>query len=224
MKPVGGGRINELARIVSPSDHGCADDVSQVPRLQNPSESVHFNVHRVVVGCGIRIQDNSNLLTVDVMVKISNSETAVIGKESESAIELDSRQLVAMTQIGCVIKEDDTSGRDASRAHPPQCAIRVDNGRFEIATRPFNHDVVVAQIGVICTCFQDRRIVISARIIESSGRDSDVSLLRGAVHKPISERNDVTVSIVKSVDWQDDLAGLRVFKASIYEVRIGISG
>ena len=45
------------------------------------------------------------------MVEINNSETAVIGKEGESAIELDSRQLVAMAYIGCVIKEDGTTGR-----------------------------------------------------------------------------------------------------------------
>ena len=86
------------------------------------------------------------------MVEINNSETAVIGKHGDSAIEVDSRQFAAMTQIGCVIKEGGTTDRDAGRAHPPQCAVRIDDGRCEIATRPFNHDVVVAQIGVICTC------------------------------------------------------------------------
>ena len=42
---------------------------------------------------------------------------------------------------------------------------------------PFNHDVVVAQIGAICTSLQDRRIVVSAWIIESGGRDGGDSLL-----------------------------------------------
>ena len=45
------------------------------------------------------------------MVATNNSETAVIANEGESAIELDSRQLVAMTQIDCVIKEDDITER-----------------------------------------------------------------------------------------------------------------
>ena len=93
------------------------------------------------------------------MVEIDNSEIAVIANEGESAIELDSSQLVAMTHIDCVIKEDDITARQASRAHPPQCAVRIDDARFEMAARPVNHDVVVAQISAICTCFQDRRIL-----------------------------------------------------------------
>src|SRR6266481_2546542 len=82
-------------------------------------------------------------------MEISNSETAVIANECDCAVEVDSRQLVAMSQINCVIKEDGTTERDASRAHPPQCAIRIDDGRCETAARPFNRDIVVAQIGVI---------------------------------------------------------------------------
>ena len=111
------------------------------------------------------------------MVEINNSKTAVIANEGDSAIEVDSKQLMAMTEINCVIKEDDITGRDASRAHPPQCAVRIDDGRLEIATRPFNHDVVVAQVRAICTCLQDRRIVISAWIIESGSRDRGDRLL-----------------------------------------------
>ena len=72
-----------------------------------------------------------------------------------------------MTHIDGIIKEDRITDRDAAGAHPPQCAVRIDDGGFEIATNPFNHDVIVAQIGGICTCFQDRWIVISAWIIES---------------------------------------------------------
>src|SRR5258707_12622161 len=68
MEPVTWRLINEVAGIISPSDHGCADDVSQIPLLQNPSCSVYFNVHRVIVRCGICIQDNSDFATVDVMV------------------------------------------------------------------------------------------------------------------------------------------------------------
>ena len=82
-----------------------------------PECAIHFNVHRVRSrSCGIRVKDNPNFARVDVMVEINNSETAVIGKESESAIELDSRQLGAMAYIDCVIKEDGTTGREVSRA------------------------------------------------------------------------------------------------------------
>ena len=111
------------------------------------------------------------------MVEINNSETAVIGKDSENAIELDSSQLRAMAYIGCVIKKDGTTGRDVSRAYPPQCTVGIDNSWFEIAARPFNHHVVVAQIGVMCTCLQDRWVLVSAWIIESGGRDRGDSLL-----------------------------------------------
>src|SRR5262245_17021125 len=105
------------------------------------------------------------------MVAINNSDTTIIAYEGDSAIEVDPRQLATMTEIDCVIKEDGTADRQASRAHPPQCAVSVDDGRCEIATRSFNHDIVVAQIGAVCTCFQDRRILVSARIIERGGRD-----------------------------------------------------
>ena len=75
------------------------------------------------------LQDNSNFATVDVVMEINNSESAVIAKESESAIEFDSKQLMAMSQINCVIKEGETTSRAAGRAHPPQRAVRIDDGR-----------------------------------------------------------------------------------------------
>ena len=37
MEPVGRRWINKLAGIVSSGSHGCADDIGQVPLLQNPS-------------------------------------------------------------------------------------------------------------------------------------------------------------------------------------------
>ena len=40
------------------------------------------------------------------MVKLDDSETAVIGKVGDSAVEVDSRQLMAMTYIDGIIKED----------------------------------------------------------------------------------------------------------------------
>ena len=109
MEPIGRCWINELAGIVSSGSHGRADDIGQVPGFQNIAGSVHLNVHRVVVCCGIFVQDNSDFATVDVMVEIPDSETTVIGKEGDCAIEVDSRQLAAMTQIGCVIKENGTT-------------------------------------------------------------------------------------------------------------------
>ena len=62
-------------------------------------------IHGFVVCCGIRLQDNSNFATVDIVVEINDSETAVIAKQGDSAIEIDSKQLVAMSQINSVIKE-----------------------------------------------------------------------------------------------------------------------
>src|SRR6266496_2367747 len=214
-------RMNELGGIVSSGSHRCTDNVAQLPYLQNVARNVHLDHCRFEVRCGIRVQDNSNFATVDVVVEINNSETAVIAKEGESAIEVDSRQLVAMSQIGCVIKEGDITERQASRAHPPQCAVRIDDGRFEIATRPFNHDVVVAQIGAICTCLQDRRMVVSAWIIKTGRCDSGASLLGRTVQKAISESDDIRISSVKSVNWQNNL--WRVFKPPAHEVVIGIS-
>ena len=61
-------------------------------------------------------------------------------------------------------------------------------------------------------------------IIESGGCDCDVGLLRRAVHKAISQINGVGISIVKSVDRQNDLAGLRVLKTPVNKIIIGISG
>ena len=73
-------------------------------------------------GCGIRLQDNSNFATVDVVVEINDSEIAVIAKESDSAIEIDSKQSRATSQINCVVKESGTTG---SRCQPcPPTAAR----------------------------------------------------------------------------------------------------
>ena len=59
------------------------------------------------------------------MVKISNSDTAVISHLRESAIELDSSQQVAMTYIDCVIKEDEITGCEISCPYPSQRAVGV---------------------------------------------------------------------------------------------------
>ena len=126
-----------------------------------------------------------------------------------------------MTQIGCVIKEDGTTEGDAGRAHPPQCAVRIDHAGCKMTARPFNHDVVVAQVGVICTRFQDRRILVSARVVESRGCNCDIGLLRRAVHEPISQRNGVAEAIVKSVDRQNNI--WRMFEPPAREIVVGIS-
>ena len=49
------------------------------------------------VGGGIRVHDNPDFATVDIVMEIDYAEIAVIAKQGDSAIELDSRQLVAMT-------------------------------------------------------------------------------------------------------------------------------
>src|SRR5262249_27345637 len=177
MEPVTWRWINELAGIISTGDHSRTDDVSQIPLLQNPSCSVNLNIYRVIVCCGIRIQDDSNFTKVDIVVKIDDSEVAVIGKLGYSAVEINSNQFAAPTHIGCVIKKDRPTGGDASRAYPSQCAVRIDDARCKIAATAFNHDVVVAQISVICTSLQDGRILVSAWIVEDGGRDSRISLL-----------------------------------------------
>src|SRR6266487_1758588 len=143
MEPVVWRRVNELARIISTGPHGCADDVGQVPRLQNPARSIHLDVHRFVEGCRIRLQDNSNLAKVDIVVEKSDSDTAVIPNLIDSAIEVVSIQPGAMNEIGSVIKEGGSVTREASCAHPPQRAVRIDDGWCEIVTT-LNHDIVIA--------------------------------------------------------------------------------
>src|SRR5206468_3782586 len=145
MEPIGWCWINELARIVSARDHRCADNIGKVPDLQHGARRwIHFNVHRVVVCSGIRIQDNPSFANVDVMVEVNNSNVAVISKVCNHAIKVDSIQYAANTQIGCIIKEDGTTGRDAACAYPPYCTVRIDDGRFESAATALNHDVIVA--------------------------------------------------------------------------------
>ncbi len=111
------------------------------------------------------------------MVEIDNSETAVIANLGESAIELDSSQQVAMTQINCVIKKGGANDGDACGAHPSQCAVGIDDDRCKIAARSVSHDVVVAQIPAVCTWFHDDRVLITTRVIESGCHNRDDSLL-----------------------------------------------
>src|SRR5437762_800392 len=93
------------------------------------SPSIHFNVHRFVKGCGIRVQDNSNFAAVDIVVEKSDADVAIIAKLGGSAVEIDPIQLGAMSKISSVIKEDGNTARKASGAHPAQCAVCIDDGR-----------------------------------------------------------------------------------------------
>ena len=59
------------------------------------------------------------------MVKIGNSDTAIISHLRESAIELDSSQQVPVTYINCVIKEDEITSCEISCPYPSQRAVGV---------------------------------------------------------------------------------------------------
>ena len=65
-------------------------------------------------------------------------------------------------------------------------------------------------------------ILVSACIIERGCSNRNVCLLGGAIKKPVSQCNEITVSIVKSIDRQNDLAGLRVFEMPIDKVGTSI--
>ena len=66
-------------------------------------------------------------------------------------------------------------------------------------------------------------MIVSARVVKGGGPDCDVRSLRRTVDKPISQANHIGVSGVKSIDRQNDLTGLRVFKTPVNEVVVGIS-
>ena len=84
-------------------------------RLQEPlPEASTSRCSTRIVRCGICVQDNSNFAAVDIMVEINDSETAVIAKQGDSAIELDSKQLAAVTYIDRVIEEGGTPLESAS--------------------------------------------------------------------------------------------------------------
>ena len=145
MEPIIWRWINELVGIIAAGPHGCADDVSQVPRLQHCARMcVYFQHKRFKVRCGVGFQDNSNFAGVDVMMKIGHSYVRVITNGNESAVELDSVQLRAIREIHTVIKEPGGISHEASRAHPSQRSVRIDDGRHEIAASSLNHDVVIA--------------------------------------------------------------------------------
>src|SRR4029077_17738026 len=144
MEPVVWRLVNKLTRIIASGPHGRADNSGQVPSLQNPARSVHLNVYRLREGCGIRVQDNSNFATVDIVMEKSDPETAVIANLGDGAVEIDSIQAGTMSQINSIIKKASRITRKPSRANPSQRTVRVDDGGREIAACSLNHDVVVA--------------------------------------------------------------------------------
>src|SRR4029078_11782877 len=98
MEPIGWPRVNKLAGIVSSCAHGCTDNLSKVPRLQNRARiGIHFPVHRFVVVLGISIQYQSRFAGIHIVVKITNSDGAVIRQLSESAVELDPEESRTVT-------------------------------------------------------------------------------------------------------------------------------
>ena len=55
MEPIGRRREDKLTRIVTASNHGCADDVSHVKRLQHVTVyAINFQNFGFEVGGGIR--------------------------------------------------------------------------------------------------------------------------------------------------------------------------
>ena len=140
------------------------------------------------------------------MVEITDSDIAVIAKEGESAIKINSIQVGAMSIIDCVIEERGSKANEigCGRAHPTQRAIGINDRRREAAALPAEQDVVIAQSGA-ASMLQECRIFISAWIFEAGGRDCGAILLRRTVQKAVSQCDGIGVSIVKSVDWQNDL-------------------
>src|SRR5262249_19788609 len=128
--------------------------------------------------CGIRVQNNSHLAAVDIVVEELNSEVTVIANHGDSPIELDSIESRTMSKVGSIIKEGGTNICEASCAHPPQCPIRVDNGRCETAATAFDHNVIVTQKSAVRPGLEPCRMVVAAAlIIEMGGRDRGDSSL-----------------------------------------------
>src|SRR5436190_18214654 len=127
MEPIGWRRVDKAARVSSPGPHGSAYNIGQVPGLHHAPGSVHLDVYGLVIGYGIRVQNNSHLAAIDVVVEELNSKIAVIANHGDGSIEIDSIELRAMRKIGGVVKEGGTNTREASCAHPPQFPVRIDN-------------------------------------------------------------------------------------------------
>ena len=88
MEPIGWPRVNKLAGIVS-SRPMAALISARFHVFTTAPVRIHFHVHRFVVVLGISIQYQSHLAGIDIVVKITNSDAAVITHLSESAVEPD---------------------------------------------------------------------------------------------------------------------------------------
>src|ERR1700730_14428040 len=162
------------------------------------------------------------------MMQVDYVHAAIVCKQlGAPVIKLDAVQPGALRHEYPVIKECGRRKKSALCrycANPAQISIGIENNRRVIPASRSVKDIIITQCSAVRSGKKPGWIVVAAAlIIETGSRSCEISLLRRTVHKSISQCEDIRTPSLKSIDRQNDCAGLLVLEVSVYEVVVRIS-
>src|ERR1044072_8432734 len=105
MKPIGGCRIDELAWIVSTSDHRGADDLRQLPGSKHIAGGVALQIDAFRLVDSIDVEDHALPARINIVMKADHTNPAVVGHRCRHAIELSAKKRSAGGKKNCIAEQ-----------------------------------------------------------------------------------------------------------------------
>src|ERR1051325_7251093 len=112
MKPIDGGRMDELPWIIPTGSHRRADDVGQVPDAEHIACGVDLQIDALSLVDGIDVENHSFPARIDIMVKAGDPNPTVISHGSRHAIELSAQKRAAGGKVKCIVEIGRASCRE----------------------------------------------------------------------------------------------------------------
>src|SRR5262245_33407721 len=106
MKPVGGGRLQEIIRIISARDHRRADNIGQGPSPQNIPSAIDLDIDAFGPLKCIHIHDDTVAAEIEVMMEISYSQTVITRQSLIPAVELLANQRCTIGDIKSIFEKN----------------------------------------------------------------------------------------------------------------------
>src|SRR5882724_2741299 len=147
MKPIDGGRMNELPWIIPTGSHRGADDVRQVPAPEHIPGSVDLHIDALSLVDRIDVQDHSFTARVDIMMEAGDTDRAVVGHGCRHAIELSTKKRRTRRNVKCTVEENRVLSSYPCRTDPADFGITVDNDGRVILGIALQEDKVIGQGG-----------------------------------------------------------------------------
>ena len=135
---------NKGAGVISARNHRSADNVGHIPGFEEISVFIDFQNNTFHVGGGIYFEQETVFARIDIMMKLSYPQVAVISDDGNGTVQFHPQKLGAITDINSVIKKSGCGVRSPGGTDPANSSVDIHNRGRIIAAFILQQQVVIA--------------------------------------------------------------------------------